>query len=272
MKKLLKSKFPTLFRILKNNPYHKNKIIKQKQIHLRIREQIKVEELSLMKNVFDNIFMVHNGPFKGMKYIESSTGSAFLPKIMGSYEEPIHSWIEEVFIKKYSRILDIGCAEGYYACGFAKNLPNSQVFAYDIDSIARENTTLLKDLNQLNNIEIKSNCDFNELNEKSTSDTLIFCDIEGYEEILLDPLKAPNLKKADLIIESHDFINNKITEKLINRFKITHSIRIVVDYDCRLNKYQTPLDCTKEQFNRITNEYRPSFMKFLYLKSMYGKI
>lgn len=272
MKKLLKSKFPRTIRKFKSSFLYRRKILKQKEFESLRKMKIKNEELLIMENIFDNKFLVHNGPFKGMKYIENSSGSAFLPKIIGSYEEPIHSWINEAIIKKYSRIIDIGCAEGYYACGFAKNIPNCQVFAYDIDPVARQNTALLRDANKLRNIEIKAICDHNELNEKSVLDTLIFCDIEGYEEQLLDPLKAPNLIKVDLIIESHDWINKNITENIIKKFNKSHTISIKIDYDYRLKKYSTPISCTEILFNRITNEYRPPNMKFMYLKSNYGKI
>ena len=71
-----------------------------------------------MQEVFDNQYIIQNGHFKGMNYIKRSSGSALLPKILGSYEEPIQGWIKEVIEKK-----NIGCAEGYYACGFARRLP-----------------------------------------------------------------------------------------------------------------------------------------------------
>ena len=136
------------------------------------------EEVKIMNEVFDDNHTIQNGPFKGMKYIKRSSGSALLPKILGSYEEPIQKWVEEVVEKKkYQNIIDIGCAEGYYACGFAKRLPNSKITAYDIDKEARKNTAELMKVNNLTNIEIKAECTHSELNEKSIFNTLVFCDL-----------------------------------------------------------------------------------------------
>lgn len=221
-----------------------------------------------MNDVFNNEYVVHNSLFKGMKYISRSSGSALLPKILGSYEEPIQDWISEIFnTKKYDRILDIGCAEGFYAVGFAMKLPNTQIIAYDIDEDARRNTEELKNINHVKNLEIKSECTHEELNSKCMTNTLVFCDIEGFEETLLDPIKAPNLRYVDMIIESHDCFVPNITEELIRRFYDTHKIRIAVNYPFRTKKYITPKDISNEQFKYITNEKRSKNMKFIYLES-----
>jgi len=237
------------------------------------QEQREREESKIMQDVFDNQYIVQNGHFKGMKYIKRSSGSALLPKILGSYEEPIQGWIREVIEdKKYENILDIGCVEGYYTCGFAMRMPNTKITAYDIDEVARKNLTELKELNGLQNIEIKAECTHEELNQKSKKNTLVFCDIEGFEKILLDPTKVPNLKYVDLLIEAHDCFVPNITEELIERFYLTHTIRIIVDYPYRINTYSTVLKCTKEQMEYITDEKRPSHMKFIYMENINGKI
>lgn len=59
------------------------------------------------------------GPFRGMKYIENSHGSAYLPKILGSYEKELHKFIPRIVEEEYELILDIGAAEGYYAVGLS---------------------------------------------------------------------------------------------------------------------------------------------------------
>ncbi len=190
MKETLKKNFPLLFNLLKNlyinTSYYKNKLEKIREIQEANNKKREQEEAKIMNDVFNNEYIVQNGHFKGMKYIKRSSGSALLPKILGSYEEPIQGWIREVIEdKKYENILDIGCAEGYYACGFAMRMPNTQITAYDIDEVARKNSTELKELNGLQNIEIKAKCTHEELNLKSKPNTLIFCDIEGFEKILL---------------------------------------------------------------------------------------
>lgn len=277
MKNFIKTTFPSLFNLIKrvyqDTSYYKVKTEKIKELQEKAKMQRNAEESKIMQEVFDNQYVVQNGHFKGMKYIKRSSGSALLPKILGSYEEPIKGWIEEVIEKKrYSNILDIGCAEGYYACGFAMRLPNAQITAYDIDEEARENTAELKKINELSNIEIKAECTHEELNQKSKPDTLVFCDIEGFEKILLDPIKVPNLKYVDLIIETHDCFVPNITEELIGRFYMTHTMRIIVDYPYRIKQYQTPLIASEKQMNYITDEKRSKFMKFIYMESNHAKV
>jgi hypothetical protein len=277
MKTFLKNYLPNLFLLLKKmrqmSPIYKFNVRRTRKVNELNMKKKNAEELVIIKNIFEEKYVVQNGPFKGMKYIKRSSGSALLPKILGSYEEPIQDWIKEVIsIKKYSNILDIGCAEGYYACGFAMNMPNTQITAYDIDIEARNNSAELKQLNSLKNIEIKEECTHDELNKKSTPGTLIFCDIEGYEDELLNPKKVPNLQFVDLLVEAHDCFVPNVTEKLIARFYHTHTMRIVIDYPFRVKKYNTPIKASSKQFDCIVDENRSSFMKFIFMESTHGKI
>ncbi len=212
--------------------------------------------------------IVHYGPFKGMRRTNKSSHGAVLAEMLGSYEEPIHKWIVEIINKDYQFILDIGCADGYYAAGFAFKKPNTKVYAYDIDQSSRKNTQDNCQLNNLDNVKVLEECTHEELNDKSKPNTLVFSDIEGFEDSLLCPQKVPNLKYVDLLIESHDCFVPDMTEKLINRFCNTHTIDIIVDYPFRLNKYKSLHKCSQEIRDFITHEGKAKNMKFLYLKSV----
>ena len=270
----LKKYFPLLFKILKflykSNPIFKKRVEAEKLMRQETNRLRVEKENQIIRDVFDNKYVVQNGPFKGLKYINRSSGSALLPKILGSYEEPIQEWIEKVISeKKYDQILDIGCAEGYYACGFAMKLPDVKIVAYDIDEQARINTGELAKLNDLLNIEVYSECTHIELNVRSKENTLVFCDIEGFEDYLLDPVKVPNLKFSDLIVETHDCFIPGITDRLIERFLNTHKMTIIIDYPFRLNFCSTPNDVTNKQMEEISDEKRPKAMRFVFLESIY---
>lgn len=277
MKAMFKRNFPFIFSILKKvyayTAFYKNRIRRIEEISSSNLLKQKIFQSKVMKEVFNDNYIIHNGPFEGMRYIDRSSGSALLPKILGSYEESIQDWISHaVESKGYETILDIGCAEGYYAAGFGMRLPNSKIIAYDLDEGARYNSDELIKLNGLHNIEIRSECTHEELNLMSRANTLVFCDIEGYEASLLDPDKAPNLKHADLIVESHDFIVPGITDELIRRFYKTHTIKIIVDYPFRKEKYKTPNKVGVDDLRAIMNENRPIAMKFLYMESINGML
>jgi len=135
MKQIIKNNTPRLYDMLKQlyhvTPRYKLNILKQKKLNEANRLKKEQEESKIMLEVFNNEYIVQNGHFKGMKYIKRSSGSALLPKILGSYEEPIQGWIREVIEdKNYENILDIGCAEGYYACGFA--MVRQEVAQFDV--------------------------------------------------------------------------------------------------------------------------------------------
>jgi tRNA G46 methylase TrmB len=270
MKELIRKNLPTVFSVCKKI-YQKSFLhkIKDKKEKLRYDEWQKKrlsEDLIILKEVFNDDCIVFNGPFKGMLYIKQSSGSAFLPKILGSYEEPIHEWIEKAIGKKYKTIIDVGCAEGYYTVGFAMRLPTSKVVAFDIDNEALKNAIELIKLNGLENVQLRKECTYHELNELCTERSLVFCDIEGFEKILLNPLKVPNLKYADLIIECHDFLIENVTADLISRFVNSHKITIIIDYCTRIKDYETPTKVDKVLFDRIANEYRQPATKFMLLE------
>ena len=83
---------------------------------------------------------VLGGPFRGLRYpAQASWGSAFLPKLLGTYERELHQAIERVARRSYSLVVNVGAAEGYYAVGLALRLskPPSPVIAFEIDGEAR---------------------------------------------------------------------------------------------------------------------------------------
>src|SRR5688500_985732 len=70
---------------------------------------------------------VRRGPFHGMTYPESAVGLAeqLVPKLLGSYECELHGALEQVIQGDYEQVVDIGAADGYYAVGLARALPDS---------------------------------------------------------------------------------------------------------------------------------------------------
>lgn len=244
-----------------------NKINKKKN-NLEIINN-KKKENKIIDTIFNNKdIKIMDGLFTGMLYTRESFCSAILPKLIGSYEEPIQQWINEIIQKKYRKIIDIGSAEGYYSVGLAIRCHDSQIYAYDIDDDA---LTANKNIAKLNKVEdkiiFKNLCDHDELNNIIDENTVIICDIEGNEFELLNPEKSPKLLDVDMIIESHDFINKNITEELINRFYKTHKIEIMVDYKRDIEKAKIySSDIKIATF--MVDEKRPEAMKWLRLTKL----
>lgn len=172
---------------------------------------------------------VSHGPFTGMAYIRRiSSGSQFIPKLLGSYECEIHQAIMDIISRKPKAIIDVGCAEGYYAVGFARSLPDTKIYAYDIDVKARQ---LCSELAQLNGVAeriiIRGECHRNDLRTLPLEGSVILSDCEGYELELLDPQEVPLLAKATLLVELHDFVKPGLAETVLSRFQESHAISLI---------------------------------------------
>lgn len=267
----IENNFPSFFNCVKN-VYHSTSLYKTKLKKIKMEQDYQREiknkyELKIIKEVFDNEYVVRNGPFKGMLYIKNSVGSQLLPKILGSYEEPIQHWIKKIINKNYDKILDIGCAEGYYAVGFARSCLETEIFAHDINPDAILLAQKLAKLNNISNIHFKNECNHEELEKQCDKNVFVFCDIEGNEKDLLDLNKVPNLERVDLLVEAHDWLVPNITDLLVKRFYYSHKIHIVIDYPFRRKNYVTLHPVMPNNFKNIYDEKRPEGMKFLFMES-----
>ena len=102
-------------------------------LHSQAENEERTSNLSLEEEFIINKIpdlIVRNGPFAGMRYPGvQSVCSTIVPKLIGCYEKELHSVIELICSQQYNSVVDIGCAEGYYAVGLAMRLQNAQLFA-----------------------------------------------------------------------------------------------------------------------------------------------
>ncbi|MFM6172318.1 MAG: methyltransferase domain-containing protein [Sphaerospermopsis kisseleviana] len=217
---------------------------------------------------------VLNGPFKNMMYpAYASVGSTLTPKLLGSYESEIASLVEDLTRYNYAQVIDIGCAEGYYAVGFALRNPDIAVFAYDISPSAREQCEAMARANGVDSrVFINSYCTPETLlTFPYQGQTLIIADCEGYEKYLFTEQVVRVLKNVDVLIESHDFLDIEITSLLVSRFQNSHATYVYkseddIDkaYNCKIDQLSgLPLSVKKV----LLSEGRPSVMKWLFFAS-----
>jgi hypothetical protein len=174
------------------------------------------------------LYMVRAGPFDGMRYVREATCSSLYPKLLGCYEMEIHHIIINALRRPYDVVIDVGSAEGYYAVGFALRSACKNVIAYDSDPNARQ---LCAELSRLNGCEgtvsVRGACDVGALSAALQGRCLIICDCEGYEQVLLNPVKIPGLRSADILVELHDCFYPNLSKTLLHKFDATHTIEIV---------------------------------------------
>jgi hypothetical protein len=77
---------------------------------------------------------VRTGPFTGMQ-ISDGPDAFGLMRLIGTYEPELHSVIERLLANSsYDLVINVGCAEGFYAVGLAIRLPAAHVYAFDISA------------------------------------------------------------------------------------------------------------------------------------------
>lgn len=232
------------------------------------------KSLSKKLKRFSSDQSVLHGPFKGMVYPTfESVGSTLAPKILGCYEMELSQTLQSFFKNDYTHIVDIGCAEGYYAVGLAMRFSNTKVYAFDVDDSARALCESMAAVNGVaDRLEIGGNCDSIALERivKSGS-ALIICDCEGYEKELFSSVDISLLARHDLIVETHDFLDITISEVLKARFEETHDIESIYSIDDleKVESYDFPelLGSSRQEKYEILAELRPGRMEWLCLRA-----
>lgn len=168
--------------------------------------------------------VVFGGPFEGMTYHNASEG-ATLPRLLGCYEAELHPIIESLPQKAYTTIVDIGCAEGYYAIGLARLLPDVQVLAHDISSSAQRACQAAAQENGVSHRVAVGGEFSGDQFASLPARTLVVCDIEGAERELLDPQRYAGLSQVDLLVEVHECFHSGLVQTLQDRFASTHDIQ-----------------------------------------------
>ncbi len=177
---------------------------------------------------------VLQGPLAGLDFVDRSSEGCHIAKLLGCYEQPLHPHIQAALSGRYTKIINIGCAEGYYAVGFAKAVPELISLAYDIDPKAQSACRELAEKNGVSDrVEVAGIFMPDDFAKYESQAALVFCDIEGMEDELLDPNVAPALLGLDIIVESHECLQPGITQKLLSRFGHSHTIEVVEDNGAR---------------------------------------
>ena len=168
---------------------------------------------------------VLSGPFKGMDYaIRASEGSRSA-RLLGCYEASLAPVIEEIIARAYPLVIDVGSAEGYYAVGLARRMPGSRVLARDENPKAQALCRLLAEGNGVaDRVVVGGRMDYADFSICADQPTLVLCDIEGAEAELLDPVLAPGLRSADILVETHDVMRPGLSDLIAGRFAETHQI------------------------------------------------
>ncbi len=168
---------------------------------------------------------VQFGPFKGLDYVTTASEGARVPRLLGCYEATLHPIFEEIIANRPPLVIDVGCAEGFYAVGLALRLPDTTVWARDADEAAQIKCAELADHNGVaGRVKVGGALTHADFDICRAQHTVVICDIEGAEAELMNPDKAKGLRRADILIEVHETDGEiSLLEELERRFAETHN-------------------------------------------------
>ena len=181
--------------------------------------------------VLANTFIAHHGatslsgPFAGMAYVSQATEGALVPRLLGTYEDELHPHLARFAAQGLDCVIDVGCAEGYYAVGLARMIPNIVVHAYDIDPKARAACADLAAKNAVTDrVLIGGEFAPDGFEAFAGSRCLVMVDAEGAEVDILQPALSPALAGMNVIVETHDLYRAGAAATMTERFESTHDI------------------------------------------------
>jgi SAM-dependent methyltransferase len=165
------------------------------------------------------------GPFAGMEYLTKASEGALMPRLLGAYESELHPHLAAFAQQGLDCVIDVGCAEGYYAVGLARMMPATTVYAYDIDPIARAACADLAARNGVaDRVVVGGEFAPEGFQAFAGRRALVMVDAEGFEDDLLFPDRSPALAAMRLIVETHDLYKPGVRARLVERFSPTHDI------------------------------------------------
>jgi hypothetical protein len=202
-----------------------------------------------------------------MRYLDASYGSTLLPKLLGTYEKELHGQIEQLCRVPFSHVVDIGAAEGYYAVGLARRIATARVSAFELNPSARHLIRVLSKLNGVGSrIHVLGQCTIASLSSVLRDElSLVVCDCEGAEDVLLCPDQVPGLKAAWILVETHDYVSPRITESIQQRFCDTHDVHRFEVAPRQLSDFPLPLPSPDSVAFRAMDELRPAQQSWLAL-------
>jgi len=168
---------------------------------------------------------IRSGLFAGMTYRDTATEGSLISRLLGVYEAELHPHLEAIIAGGVDCVIDVGCAEGYYAVGLARRYPALEVHAHDISEAARDACAELAAANGVSDrVRIGGEFGPRDFQAYEGRRVLVMVDAEGAELEILDPTLGPALAGMKLIVETHDVWRPGTLQALKTRFEPTHHI------------------------------------------------
>ena len=168
---------------------------------------------------------IWGGPFAGMEYVSVAAEGALMPRLLGTYECELHPHLAAITAEGVDCVIDVGCAEGYYAVGLARAMPQVTVYAHDIEEKARVACADLAARNGVSDrVIVGGEFKPQDFQAFAGRRVLVMVDAEGAEVDILQPELGPALAQMTIIVETHDVYRADALATIRGRFEATHDI------------------------------------------------
>ncbi|MGE3906816.1 MAG: hypothetical protein AB7F36_12755, partial [Reyranellaceae bacterium] len=193
-----------------------------------------------------------------------SRTTGHIAKVLGVYERQVAIALQQAARANPTRFINVGSGDGYYLVAMGRLLPQARLIGFDTSDQANEEARKVLAANGMaDRAELPGHCDRNALAAVLAQDSLLLVDCEGYEADLLDPEALPELRRATMVVELHDFARPGVTELLRQRCAATHRIDIL-DQDQPLPTASPDLAALPESIVRtIVSERRSCLMRWM---------
>jgi hypothetical protein len=185
------------------------------------------------------------GPFAGLRCPRSGGAGGYW-EMLGTYEQCLHPVIEHIIRHPPPAIIVVGAAHGYYVGGLAKRCPDTHVVAYEMDATRVD---LMNKYLRINGVMDRvethaTRCEAEDLSAELRREpcALIFMDVEGAEDFLLDPKEVPALYQTEILVELHDVFVPGVTDRIQRRFAGSHRSTIHLEEPPRKPALPATLD------------------------------
>jgi precorrin-6B methylase 2 len=190
---------------------------------------------------------------------------------VGAYERELHAAIREIQANdQIDTIVNVGCAEGYYAVGLARTMPQAYVYAYDLNPTMRRLCRRTAQRNgALERLTIQGLCDLDALQALAGARTVVVADCEGCERDLLRPDEVPLLRESTVVVELHDFDDPTTSSTILERFKPTHEAEVILSEPRYPVEHPEPGQLpgvSPAEHEIALLEFRPSVMQWAVLR------
>lgn len=147
-------------------------------------------------------------------------------KLAGTYECELHAAIRAEVARRPAAVLNIGCADGYYAVALKRLLPDAEVIANDIDPRFGPTVAAMARANAVEVAFSTANVFADSTILASLPPALIVSDCEGGEVGIAD-IPADLRARSSFIVELHDDIVPGVGDRLAAVLSASHDVTVI---------------------------------------------